>query len=327
MSTQKIVICGAGFLGTHIARAIALAHYPTLKGKLPNARRVQISSRKPEKTWHSLRSVILQDRLLPPVPVDITKKETLPPAFENADVVVSLVGIMHGSTQDFMDIQWKGAENVAKCAKSAGARLIHFSAIGADPNSKIPYARTKGLAEQSIMAVDPTATIIRPSLVFGPEDDFFNRFARLARFLPFLPVFGGGTSLFQPVYVGDLARLVEMLSRKFDVGRKLAGKVIEAGGPQTFTYRELMQMVLDVTGRKRPIISLPFAVGMLQGFVLEKLPLNLFTVTRAQIEQLKTDNIVNFEMPANHISLEEVMSTYSDEPLACIQKVLPSYLR
>lgn len=108
------------------------------------------------------------------MPVDITKKGTIPPAFQNADVVVSLVGIMHGSTQDFNDIQWKGAENVARCAKDAGARLIHFSAIGADPNSKIPYARTKGLAEQSILTVDPTATIIRPSLVFGPEDDFFN---------------------------------------------------------------------------------------------------------------------------------------------------------
>ena len=151
-----------------------MANYPTLNGNLPNARRVQISSRKPEKVWHSLRSVIPQDRLLPPVRVDITHKETLPPAFENADVIVSLVGIMHGSIQDFEDIQWKGAENVAKCAKDAGARLIHFSAIGANSNSKIPYTRTKGLGEQSILAVDPTATIIRPSLVFGPEDDFFN---------------------------------------------------------------------------------------------------------------------------------------------------------
>lgn len=108
------------------------------------------------------------------MPLDITNKKTIPPAFENADVVVSLVGIMHGSTKDFEDIQWKGAENVAQCAKDAGARLIHFSAIGADPNSQIPYVRTKGLAEQSIAAVDPTAMIIRPSLIFGPEDNFFN---------------------------------------------------------------------------------------------------------------------------------------------------------
>ena len=147
---------------------------PILKGELPGAGRVQISSRKPERIWNSLRSIVPQDRLLPAVPVDITKKETIPPAFENANVVVSLVGIMHGSAQDFTDIQWKGAENVAKCAKDAGARLIHFSAIGADPNSKIPYVKTKGLAEQSILALDPSATIIRPSLVFGPEDDFFN---------------------------------------------------------------------------------------------------------------------------------------------------------
>ena len=151
-----------------------MANYPTLKGKLPNTRCVQISSRKPEKTWHFLRSVIPQNYLLRPVPLDITNKKTISPALENADVVVSLVGIMHGSTQDFEDIQWKGAENIAKCAKDAGASLIHFSAIGADPNTKIPYARTKGLGEQFVLAADPTTTIIRPSLVFGPEDDFFN---------------------------------------------------------------------------------------------------------------------------------------------------------
>lgn len=117
---------------------------------------------------------IPKDRLLPAIPVDITSKSTLEEAFQDASMVVSLVGIMHGSPQDFERIQVKGAENVATVAKNVGAKLVHFSAIGADPSSKIPYYKTKGLAEHSVLNIDPGATIVRPSLVFGPEDDFFN---------------------------------------------------------------------------------------------------------------------------------------------------------
>lgn len=169
-------------------------------------------------------------------------------AFDGATAVISLVGIMHGTPQDFERIQWRGAENVAVCAKEVGAKLIHFSAIGANAQSNIPYARTKALAERAVFDVMPEATVIRPSLVFGPEDDFFNvnlffnviryltyhqRFARLSRFLPFLPVFGGGRSRFQPVYVGDLARLVEVISRdEPNISQDVAGQIIEAGGPK-----------------------------------------------------------------------------------------------
>ena len=139
-----------------------------------------MSSRRPEKIWEALHSeiaslpVVPHNRLLPPVPVDITSPSTIKEAFKDASVVVSLVGIMHGALQDFERIQWVGAENVAIAARDAGAKLIHFSAIGADPKSSIPYMRTKGLGEKPVLEIDPTATIIRPSLVFGPEDDFFN---------------------------------------------------------------------------------------------------------------------------------------------------------
>ena len=137
-----------------------------------------MSSRRPEKAWKALHSEIASlvphNCLLPPVPVDITKPSTIKEAFKDASVVVSLVGIMHGTSQDFETIQWAGAENVAVAARDAGAKLIHFSAIGADPKSSIPYTRTKGLGERSVLAIDPTATTIRPSIVFGPEDDFFN---------------------------------------------------------------------------------------------------------------------------------------------------------
>ncbi|KIM47775.1 hypothetical protein M413DRAFT_417151 [Hebeloma cylindrosporum] len=324
----KVVICGAGFLGRHIGKVLLNSR----GSESGSSFQVQMSSRRPEKIWEALHSEIAgmvpHNRLLPPVAVDITRPLTIKEAFKDASVVVSLVGIMHGALQDFERIQWEGAENVAIAARDAGAKLIHFSAIGADPKSSIPYTRTKGLGEQSVLAVDPTATIIRPSLVFGPEDDFFNRFARLSKILPFLPVFGGGAARFQPVYVDDLACAVAIIARNDPkIKESLEGKIIEAGGPQIFTYRELMQLILDTTGRKRPIISLPFALGILQGAILERLPLNLFTVTQAQVEQLKSDNVVSPHLPPNHLSLEDFLSRNGEVPLHNLHEILPTYLR
>jgi NADH dehydrogenase len=188
--TQKIVICGAGFLGalsyqsvhpwialqdlaaisgSNIATAISRANKPA--GVL---RRVQISSRDPNGVHAKLKETLPQDHLLPPVPSDITRAETLTQAFQNADAVVSLVGILQGSPAQFEEIHWKGAENVARAAASVGAKLVHFSAIGADPHSTIQYARTKALGEEAVLSHCPSATIIRPSLVFGPGDGLFN---------------------------------------------------------------------------------------------------------------------------------------------------------
>lgn len=193
----KVVICGAGFLGIFKPDASQVwshpyytdtslvitrpSHWQSL-AELGRFKRVVFPGasvfRCPEKIWEALHSEIASlvphNHLLPPVPVDITRPSTIKEAFKDASVVVSLVGIMHGALQDFERIQWVGAENVAIAARDAGAKIIHFSAIGADPESSIPYVRTKGLGEQSVLAIDPTATIIRPSLVFGPEDDFFN---------------------------------------------------------------------------------------------------------------------------------------------------------
>ncbi|KAF7979401.1 hypothetical protein HWV62_42510 [Athelia sp. TMB] len=305
-----------------------------------STRRVQVSSRSPGKVHAALERDPEVDtaRLLPAVSVDITQPHTLAPSFKGADVVVSLVGIMHGTPSDFERIQWKGAENVAHAAKDAGAKLIHFSAIGADANSSIPYARTKALAEKSVFEICPDATIIRPSLVLGPGDGFFNasclsftgRFSQLSRYLPFLPVFGGGTSRFQPVYSGDIARAVEIIARDDrDIRKAVAGKIVEAGGPDMFTYREMMELVLKYNHRRRPIISLPFAVGMMQGFVLEQLPLNLFTVTRAQIEQLKSDNVISgpgASSTANYLSFKDLVESNSQDPLQTVHDILPTYL-
>ena len=189
----KVVVCGAGFLGMsclarrwitsrvivgrNIAHAIA-------QGATDSAPRlIRVSSRHPEKTHSALLQSVPPSRLLPPVALDVTVPETLFPAFQDAQVVVSLVGLLTGTPEDFNRIQWKGAENVARAAKAVDAKLVHVSAIGADINSKVPYIRTKGLAEQAIFHLCPDATIIRPSLVFGPDDDFFN-------VLPFLTASG-----------------------------------------------------------------------------------------------------------------------------------------
>ena len=158
-------------LGSNIATAISNANGLNAATLL---RRVQISSRNPQKIYARLKETLPQDHILPPVPVDVTREETLMQAFENADAVVSLVGILQGSPAQFEAIQWKGAENVARAAAAVGAKLVHISAIGADPHSKIPYARTKALGEEAVRSHCPNATIIRPSLVFGPGDGLFN---------------------------------------------------------------------------------------------------------------------------------------------------------
>jgi NADH dehydrogenase len=156
-------------IGSNIATAISRAN--TASGIFRN---VQVSSRNPHHLYAKLNETLPRDHLLPPVPADVTKAETLTHAFENADAVVSLVGILQGSPTQFEAIQWKGAENVARAAAAVGAKLIHVSAIGADPHSKVPYARTKALGEEVVLSHCPDATIIRPSLVFGPGDHLFN---------------------------------------------------------------------------------------------------------------------------------------------------------
>lgn len=157
------------WIGSNIATAISGAN--NASGAF---RRVQVSSRDPHRLYAKLDETLPRDHLLPPVPADVTKAETLTRAFENADAVVSLVGILQGSPTQFEAIQWKGAGNVARAAAAVGAKLVHVSAIGADPHSKVPYARTKALGEEAVLSHCPDATIIRPSLVFGPGDRLFN---------------------------------------------------------------------------------------------------------------------------------------------------------
>ncbi|KAL5494933.1 hypothetical protein ACEPAI_395 [Sanghuangporus weigelae] len=320
---QKVVVCGAGFLGSYIARA--LAKETTVK----TPRHIQLTSRKPNKAlYDSLRNDIGKEKSLSFVPADVTKPDTLERAFEGAKVVISLVGIMHATPEMFEAVQWKGAVNVAAAAKAHGAKVIHISAIGADEISQIPYAKTKALGEKTVKQICPDATIIRPSLIFGPGDGFFARFGTLSKFLPFMPVFGGGKTRFQPVYAGDVARAVEIASRMEDQNAMKAtnGKFFEAGGPDIFTYKEMMQLILRHTGRSRPIVSLPYSVGKVQGFIFEKLPPNILTLTRDQVEQLKTDNIVSDYRGVGYASFAQLLDQFGAGPLTKLEATLPKYL-
>ncbi|KAI0697551.1 hypothetical protein BC835DRAFT_1405622 [Cytidiella melzeri] len=322
--SPKIVVCGAGFLGQNIARTFLTSTHKPLW-------HVQLLSRDPENLQQTLKSSLpaeVAQQLQPPRSVDITQPGTLHQAFEGADVVVSAVGIMHGTPADFERIQMKGAENVARAARAAGAKLVHISAIGADAESSIPYARTKGLGEIAVFNACPDATVVRPSIMFGPGDGFF-AVCRPIEIPPLMPVFGGGTTLFQPVYVGDVAQLVEIIAQQEPtITKHVNGKIIEAGGPDVLSYREIMGLVLKHTNRYRPIVSVPFAVGSLQAMVLEKLPPSMFTLTRDQVEQLKMDNIVNpSPTPADrYCKFKRLIEQHSGSSLKSVHEMLPTYL-
>ncbi|KAJ3127649.1 hypothetical protein HK098_005994 [Nowakowskiella sp. JEL0407] len=304
MTSRKItIIGGTGFLGKQIALNFAATNSI-----------ISVASRKP-KLPHELPAWIADNSTrIHPIYADVTDPSSLSNAIKNSEIVVNLVGIMHESkikpvsgdlkNYTFENCQLKGAENVARACKENGVKgLVHMSAIGADPASNIPYARTKGLGELAVRETFPDSVIIRPSLVFGPEDDFFNRFAKLAKILPFLPVFGGGRTLFQPVYVGDVAEAVRRVSNSDTIAK---GKIVEAGGPKVYQYRELMKLLLQESKTSRPIISLPWEIGLIQGFFLEKLPPNLFTLTRDQVRMLKKDNIVSTASDSIILTLQDL---------------------
>ena len=261
-------------LGFNIAKALLTAAGGNLPRQLSS---VQISSRSPNKVQAALKTTQDLDhtRLLPPYPVDVTDPKSLDTAFKDADVVVSLVGLLRGTPEQFERTQWIGAENVANTAAGVGAKLIHFSAMGANVDSTIPYWRTKALGERAIFSRCPGATVFRPSIVFGPGDGFFTvssvsvvedcgfhpkaqKLVGLASILPFMPVFGGGTTRFQPIFVGDLAHAVKAIVEIPEVRGRVAGKIIEAGGPDsqsiihlTFVSRLTLARSTHLQGNRR----------------------------------------------------------------------------
>ena len=233
-----------------------------------------------------------------------------------ADVAINLVGILfERGRQRFDTVQSYGAEQVALAASAHGARMVHVSAIGADEHSASGYARAKAEGEKAVLAARPDAVIVRPSIMFGPEDDFFNKFAAMARMLPALPLVGGGTTQFQPVFVGDVA---EAIARAVD-GDARPGTVYELGGTEVRTFKELMAFVLETTERRRFLIPIPFALARLQAMVLQFMPKPLLTPD--QVELLKTDNVVSPAAATEGRTLRGL----GIEPTA-METIVPSYL-
>lgn len=209
------------------------------------------------------------------------------PALHGTDAVVNLAGILAPRGQSFEEVHAEGAANVAKAAAKAGIKaLVHVSAIGANSESHSQYAQTKAAGEARVSAAFPAATILRPSIVFGADDDFFNRFASIARIWPILPLIGGGKTRFQPVFVGDVAAAIA-ISLSNEAAR---GKTYELGGPMTYSFRQLMEIVCEQTGRKRLLLHVPFGVAMFNSFFLQMAPKPLLTPD--QVKLLRQDKVV-----------------------------------
>jgi NADH dehydrogenase len=238
-------------------------------------------------------------------------------AMRDCHVAVNLVGILAESgAQTFDAVQGKGAETVAKAASAVGARMVHVSAIGADENSESRYARAKAAGEKAVLSALPSATIMRPSIIFGPEDQFTNRFAALARMSPMLPLIGGGATKLQPAYVGDVATAV---ADAVD-GKTRAGAVYELGGPEVLTMREIMKIILDITDRNRMLLSLPFGLAKFQSLFLQFAPGPL-KLTPDQVALLRSDNVVSDAAKAAGLTLEGLGITPDS-----IEAIAPQYL-
>lgn len=299
------VFGGSGFLGRHMVRALAGAGF-----------RVKAAVRRPDLAGH------LQPMGFPgqvqSVQANLRYPDTVTKAIEGADGVINLVGLLDQSgKQRFDTVHVDGAKAVAQAAAKSGvSTFMQVSAIGADINSDAMYARTKAEGEQAILDAFPHVVILRPSIVFGPEDEFFNRFASMARFSPALPLIGGGKTKFQPVYVGDVAEAALAAM----TGKARAGTIYELGGPELFTFRALLERLLDYIERDRALISLPFWLAKLQATLVSPLPNRPITVD--QVKMLKHDNVVSAEAVAQGRTLAGLGVTN----LSSVDMVVPDYM-
>ena len=282
MSKLVTIYGGSGFVGRYIARRMAKAGW-----------RVRVAVRRPnEAIFVKPYGVVGQ---VEPVLCNIRDDASVAEVMQGADAVVNCVGILAESGKNGFDaVQADGAERVARAAAAQGiSSMVHVSAIGADVESESEYARTKALGEAGVLKHMPDAVVLRPSIIFGPEDQFFNRFASMTRMGPALPVVGAATR-FQPGYVDDVARVAEMA-----LTDGVAPGVYELGGPDVASFRELMQTMLDVIHRRRLIVNVPFFAARIMAFgfdLLQTLSLGLFTnsmITRDQVRNLAQDNVVS----------------------------------
>jgi uncharacterized protein YbjT (DUF2867 family) len=270
------VLGGSGFIGRYVVKRLA-ARGEVIAVGCRNAEQAKFL-----KPMGDVGQIV-------PLNVGIGDETLLPAFLAGNDALVNCVGILRESgAQTFELVHHTGPARLARFAREAGVdRFVHISAIGADPRSSSAYARTKAAGEQAVRDAFPTVTILRPSVVFGPEDQFFNRFAAMAMISPVLPLVGGGETRFQPVYVGDVADAVVRCL----VDQATAGRVYELGGPKVYTFREILDLLLSEIRRKRLFVDLPFGLAALQARLMSILPNP--PLTPDQVELLKSDNIVS----------------------------------
>ena len=270
------VFGGSGFIGRYVIKRLAA------KGA-----RVRVATRDPEgaKFLKPMGAV----GQVAPVKVSISQTDSVKAAVDGSDAVINLIGILsQGGRQSFRMAHVEGPQTIARAAAAAGVRqMVHVSAIGASAESASAYARSKALGEDSVRSALPESVILRPSVVFGPEDDFFNRFGAMARIAPALPLIDGGRTKFQPVYVGDVADAVLAVLQS----EEYSGKTYELGGPEVMNFRELLEYILSETGRKRALVPAPALFLKPLAALMELLPSP--PLTRDQLILLQKDNVVD----------------------------------
>jgi uncharacterized protein YbjT (DUF2867 family) len=286
IDTLVTVFGGSGFLGRHVVRALVKRDY-----------RVRVAVRRPELAGHL--QPLGRVGQIHAVQANLRYPASITAAMRDASIAVNLVGILTESgAQTFDAVQAQGAGAIAQAASAVGARMVHVSAIGANANSESRYARAKAAGEQAVLEAVPSATIMRPSVVFGPEDLFTNRFAGLARMSPVVPLFGADTRM-QPVYVGDVATAV---ANAVD-GKTQAGATYELGGPEVLTMREIIEIILATIERKRVLLPVPFGIAKLQAMALQFAP-GALKLTPDQVALLRVDNVVSEAAKAAGLTLE-----------------------
>jgi uncharacterized protein YbjT (DUF2867 family) len=302
--TLVTVFGGSGFLGRRVVRALAKRDY-----------RIRVAVRRPELAGHL--QPLGKVGQIHAVQANLRYPASVEAAMRDSHVAINLVGILAESgAQTFDAVQGTGAGTVAQAAGAVGARMVHVSAIGADETSASRYAQAKAAGETAVRAAIPSATIMRPSVVFGPEDQFSNRFAALARISPMLPLIGGGVTKLQPVYVGDVATAI---ADAVD-GNAKAGATYELGGPEVLTMREIMEIILATTGRDRMLVSLPFGLAKRQAMFLQFAP-GALKLTPDQVALLQSDNVVSDSAKAAGLTLEGLGITADS-----LEAIAPQYL-
>lgn len=303
LDTLVTIFGGSGFLGRSVVRALCKRDY-----------RIRVAVRRPELAGYL--QPLGRVGQVHTVQANLRYPASVETALRDSHVVINLVGVLtEDGAQTFDAVQAKGAETVAKAAAAAGAQLVHVSAIGADAQSPSRYARAKAAGEAAVLDAVPSGTIFRPSVMFGPEDQFTNRFAALARMSPVLPLIGGSTRM-QPVYVGDVATAIADAAD----GKAKAGATYELGGPEVLSMREIIQTILDITDRERMLIPLPFGLARFQAHFLQFAP-GAFKLTPDQVTLLERDNVVSEAAKAAGLTLEGLGITADS-----LEAIAPQYL-